>query len=186
MTMPSEPTEEELVIATAHGDGEAFGTLYGRYRGPVIGYFLRRVGDPELAFDLAAETFATVIVAASRFKTGGPPVPAWLFGIAHNKLRESLRRGQVEDRARRRLAMEPIAIEDADLLEIEELARTEGEAMQLLQTLPAEIRDAVQARVVDERPYSEIASELQCSEALVRQRVHRGLRRIRHGLKERA
>ncbi len=47
---------------------------------------------------------------------------AWLFGIARNKLRESLRRDRVADAARRRLGMEPIALNDAALTRVEERA----------------------------------------------------------------
>jgi len=55
------------------------------------------------------------------------------------------------------------------------LSSSEG----VLEALPDEQRDAVRAHVIHERSYSEIASELQCSEALVRQRVSRGLRALR-------
>ena len=51
-------------------------------------------------------------------------------------------------------------------------------------TLPPAQRDAVLARVVDERPYAEIAQEMQCSELLVRQRVSRGLRALRAHIQE--
>jgi DNA-directed RNA polymerase specialized sigma24 family protein len=51
-------------------------------------------------------------------------------------------------------------------------------------TLPPEQREAVLARIVDERPYAEIANEMQCSELLVRQRVSRGLRALRAQIKE--
>jgi DNA-directed RNA polymerase specialized sigma24 family protein len=50
--------------------------------------------------------------------------------------------------------------------------------------LPPEQREAVQARVVEERPYSEIAAAMSCSELVVRQRVSRGLRALRSHLKE--
>jgi len=48
---------------------------------------------------------------------------------------------------------------------------------------PAE-RDAVLARVVQDRPYAEIADEMRCSELLVRQRVSRGLRALRAQIEE--
>jgi RNA polymerase sigma factor (sigma-70 family) len=51
--------------------------------------------------------------------------------------------------------------------------------MVALGALPDEQQHAIAARVVDEREYPEIARELQCSEALVRQRVSRGLRTLR-------
>jgi RNA polymerase sigma-70 factor (ECF subfamily) len=37
---------------------------------------------------------------------------------------------------------------------------------------------------VQEQEYGEIAHRMQCSEQLVRQRVHRGLQRLRAGLRE--
>jgi DNA-directed RNA polymerase specialized sigma24 family protein len=48
--------------------------------------------------------------------------------------------------------------------------------------LPAAQRDAVRARIVDERDYGEIAMDLRCSEAVVRKRVSRGLAAMRERL----
>lgn len=179
-----QPSDEALLAATAGGDRQALAMFYERHRAGVLGYFMHRVGDPELAFDLTAETFAAAISAAPRFRPGGPPASAWLFGIAANKLRESARKGRVEDEARRRLQMEPVVLEDSDLEEIVAIAAGQP-VLPLLDGLPPDQRQAVHARVVDERSYSEIAVDLQCSEAVVRQRVHRGLDRMRRELEGR-
>jgi DNA-directed RNA polymerase specialized sigma24 family protein len=79
-------------------------------------------------------------------------------------------------------------IDDEDLVRVDELASRgdESRLAELLAELPAEQREAITARVVDERPYEEIAASLRCSEAVVRQRVHRGLRRLRQRLEETA
>jgi RNA polymerase sigma-70 factor (ECF subfamily) len=53
-----------------------------------------------------------------------------------------------------------------------------------MRSLPPDQRDAVLARVVEERPYAAIAAEMSCSEMLVRQRVSRGLRTLRSHIKE--
>jgi RNA polymerase sigma-70 factor (ECF subfamily) len=53
------------------------------------------------------------------------------------------------------------------------------EATLALAELPAEQRHAIEARVIAERDYADIASELRCSEAVVRKRVSRGLRALR-------
>jgi DNA-directed RNA polymerase specialized sigma24 family protein len=42
------------------------------------------------------------------------------------------------------------------------------------------------ARLVEEEDYDEIAVRLQCSEQVVRQRVHRGLKQLRANLREEA
>jgi RNA polymerase sigma-70 factor (ECF subfamily) len=99
-----------------------------------------------------------------------------------NKLLESRRRGRVEDRARRRLGLEPEALTDADLQRVDDLAGAEG-ALALLELLPAGQQAAVRARVIDERGYGEIAEAMRTSELVVRQRVSRGLARLRGAMK---
>jgi RNA polymerase sigma factor (sigma-70 family) len=179
-------SDEALLAAIVAGDERAFEVFYRRYLAAVTGFHFRRTGRRELAFDLTAETFATVVVACGDFDSDRGAAAGWLFGIAANKLRESLRRGRVEAAARTKLAHDPVIVDDEALERVEALASTAGEERiaGLLSELPTDQRDAILARVVDEQPYSEIAAAMSCSEALVRQRVHRGLRRLRNSLKE--
>jgi RNA polymerase sigma factor (sigma-70 family) len=173
-------TDERLLLCAA-ADGQAFAAFYRRYERPMLAYFLRRTRDPELAADLAAEVFAAALISSRRFKAGAAPASAWLFAIAEHKLAHSRRRGRVEDRARRRLQMEPLALEDDDLERIERLGDEDG-ASGLLDELPAEQREAVRARILDERSYDQIAEQLKCSQSVVRKRVSRGLARLREQL----
>jgi len=174
----------ELLRRVAAGDEQAFADFYREHLDGVVAFFRRRVPDGELAFDLAAETFAAVVSSAHAYEGDGPAV-AWLYGIARNKLRESLRRGRVEAGARQRLGMARIALNDRDLERVEERAGVGGNQLdKALAALPEPIRRALLARLVEERSYTDIASELQCSEQVARQRVHRGLTRLRAGLSE--
>jgi RNA polymerase sigma factor (sigma-70 family) len=175
--------DDDLLTRFAAGDPEAFVAFYRRHLPAVLGFFLRRTGDPELTADLTAEVFAAALLAAERYRTGEQPALAWLYGIAAHKLADSRRRGRVEDEARRRLALDPLTIDDAELARIEEIADP-GAAASAMLALPPAQRDAVLARVVQERPYAEIADEMRCSELLVRQRVSRGLRALRAQIKE--
>ena len=138
---------------------EAFGVLYRRHERVVLAYLRRRSGDAELAADLAAETFAAALHGAARYRGGREPAVAWLLGIARNKAREAGRRGRVEDRARRRLGMEPLVVDDAMRERIDALAA--GAVVdELLAALPADQAEAIRARIVDERPYDEIAAAM--------------------------
>jgi DNA-directed RNA polymerase specialized sigma24 family protein len=156
-------TDEQLLLAAAAGDDRAFAVFYRRHVDALIAFFRGRVPTPEQAFDLAAETLAIVALRPRDYRGEGPAV-AWLYGIARNVLRSSLRQGRIEDAARRRLGAEPTPLTDADL--------------------PAAMRQALLARVVEERDYPDIADELGCSEHVVRQRVSRGLARLRAGLEQ--
>jgi RNA polymerase sigma-70 factor (ECF subfamily) len=173
--------EDDELLARSARDPGAFGAFYERHERLILGYFVRRTRDPELAADLAAETFAAALLSARRYRGKGAPASAWLIGIARNTLSQSLRRARVEDRARRRLGMEPITLDD-DVLERIGLIDVD----QMLARLKPDHAAAVRARIVDEEDYAEIAGRLRCSESVVRQRVSRGLATLRRIYEEEA
>jgi RNA polymerase sigma factor (sigma-70 family) len=173
-------TDAQLLAAIARCDDRAFSAFYRRHLGTVVGWCARRTGDPELTADLTAEVFAAVLVAAPRYAPIHDSAAGWLFGIARNVLGHSVRRGQVDARARRRLGASPLTVEDDDLARVLELADDRASsARALLAGLPEDERTAVRARVIEERGYGEIARSLGCSEMVVRKRVSRGLARLR-------
>jgi RNA polymerase sigma factor (sigma-70 family) len=178
-----EGTEDSALVADlVAGNREAFVKLYRTYLPLVLRWCLRATGDRELAADLSSEVFAEALVKCDRYRPELGSVGAWLLGIAGNKLRESRRRKRIEDSARRKLHLEPEAFTDADLELVDELVGMDDRLQALTRQLPAELRDAVVARIVDERSYEEIARDLQCSKSLIRQRVSRGLRTLRSDL----
>lgn len=177
-------SDRELLAAIANQDGSAFVAFYRRYLPVVLRYLMRRTGSREASADLAAEVFAAVLLAAKRYRPQRDTAVAWVIAIARNKVSVSRRRGRVEDRARRRLELEPLELHDTDLERVETIA-AEGPVMALVDALPEAERQAVRAHVLEERSYADIAAELRCSEQVVRKRVSRGLARVREELKER-
>lgn len=173
---------DERLLALTREEPGCFGVFYRRHERRVLGYFMARVGDAEVAADLAAETFAAALASAHRFRARKEPAVAWLFGIARHTLAMSRRRGRVEERARRRLGMEPLLLSDDAL---ERIAALDDTTLELVEGLPLQQRAAVRARVIEEREYSEIAKDLRCSEAVVRKRVSRGLGTLRAELEDR-
>jgi RNA polymerase sigma-70 factor (ECF subfamily) len=173
---------DDDLLAAARAEPEAFAVLYRRHVTPLLAYFVRRTRDAELAADLTAETFAAALDGAHRFRADKGPAAAWLYGIARRQLSHAHRRGAVEDRARRRLGMAPLALTDEAIERVEALAAGDASAQILregLAELPADQREAVLARVLDEREYAEIATEARTSESVVRKRVSRGLAGLR-------
>ena len=177
-------SDRHLLAAISQRDGTAFTVLYRRHLPVVLRYLMRETRDPEVAADLAAEVFAAVMLAASRYRAQSETAIPWIIGIARNALGASRRRGRVEDRARRRVGLEPLELYDSDLDRLEGLV-TEGPLTALVNALPEAERQAVKARVLEERSYAEIAADLRCSEQVVRKRVSRGLARVREQVKER-
>ena len=171
-------TDEELLIQK---DAASFELFYGRYFERLLAFFSWRTRDAELAADLTAETFAAALAARRRYRRQRGAAGSWLFAIAYHKLADSQRRGCAEDRARRRLGIERIELTDDDIERIDRLGHP-GSVAELVRELPADQQEAIQAHVIEERGYGELAAQLETSEAAIRKRVSRGLAAIRRRL----
>ena len=173
-------TDDELLSGR---DARSFEEFYVRHVSSVLGYFARRTHDPELAADLTSETFAAALAGRRRFKPEAGAAGAWLFGIASRKLADAQRKGYAERRMCKRLGMERIPLSADDVAHIEALAASSVGT--LLEGMADDQREAVQARVIDDRSYGDIAVELNTSEAVVRKRVSRGLAVARRRMRRR-
>lgn len=174
-------TDVELLASTP-ADPNAFAEFYRRHERAVLGFFMHWCRSSELAADLMAETFAAAFESLPRYEPGLGQPRAWLFGIARNVLLRSVKRGRVEDQIRRRLGIATLVLDDDALDRVDALASTDGAVLDALDGLSELLREAVAGRVIEEREYRELAQALECSESVVRQRVKRGLARIRDQL----
>ncbi|MHB8694896.1 MAG: RNA polymerase sigma factor [Solirubrobacteraceae bacterium] len=173
-----------LLAASANGERAAFAVFYRRHLPPVVAVLARETRDRELAADLAAEVFAAALIGAGGYRPQHVSALPWLVAIARNKAADSVRRGQAESRARRRLGMSREPVDDADLERVDELAGRGERLLGLVSQLPDEQRAAVRARVIDELEYDEIALMTGASEQALRQRVSRALARLRRQSQE--
>src|SRR4051794_840696 len=186
--MIDEAVTDEALLALARTDAEAFTRFYRRHAAPVLGYLVRRTGDPELGADLTAETFACALEGLDRFDPERGSAVNWLFGIARHQLLRTLQRGRVERRARDRLGMRPIELDEDALERIVALAESDATASLLadaLEALPDDQRAALNARVLEEQDYSAIARSSGTAEATIRKRVSRALDTLRNALEQR-
>jgi RNA polymerase sigma factor (sigma-70 family) len=149
---------------------EAFEELFERQFDSVYGYLARRVG-PEIARDLASETFTRAFAAWKRFDPERGQARPWLFGIANNLLRRHYRDEERRLRALARLDVhrEPVSPEEPRLAEA-------------LAMLPREERDVLLLFAWAELAYAEIASVLDVPVGTVRSRLHRARAHVRVAL----
>ena len=174
---PAEVSDAQLLASDAP---EAFGSFYRRYVRDLLGHFMRLTGDPDVAADLMAETFAAALASRAAFDPARGSAKGWLYGIAHKKLADYHRRGSAELRMLRRLGMERVELTVEDRHEIEYLVGIS--AVELAEELSDDQRAVITARVIDERSYEEIARQLAVSEQTVRKRVSRALTVLRRRL----
>lgn len=180
MLLVNTATDEQL-LELVSSDGEAFGVFYDRHHVAVLAALRHRVGSVEVALDLTAEVFAAALERSPSFRDQGVgSARGWLYAIARNKLTDLYRTGGAENRARQQLHMQPLVVSDQELERLEQRLEAEHSGvMEALAELPADERDAVQARVLNEQEYPAIADAFAVSESVVRKRVSRGLQRLR-------
>lgn len=180
MRTPLDAASDAELLKLSHSDADAFAVFYRRYERLVAGWLIRRTGRRELAADLTAEVFAAAYLAAPRFRGGPEPAGSWLLGIARNKLLHSLRRERAETSARERLAIGQLKYSEQSLAALQELQ--DGAALELLRDLPEDQRAAIEAHVIEELGYAELAAGTDVSPAAMRKRVSRGLVTLRQRL----
>ena len=168
------PASDADLLRRGRTDARAFRQFYDRYAPRIHRFQLGRTGDSETALDLTAETFAQAWLSSERFRDerGGSAAP-WLFAIARNVLVASVRKGQLERSASKRLGLAPASESvEPSALWLEGLDKA-------LATLPTNVRRAIELRVIDDLPYSEVAAKTGVTPGAARVRVHRGLAALR-------
>ena len=157
----------------SNGDAEAFDVLFTRHGAALHGYLWRLLGDRALVDDLTQTTFLSLVRARGRFRPGARFRP-WLYAIATNAARDSLRRRHERLTATGELpadlAAEPDAPQDASL---------DAAVQRALAQLPESWRTVVVMHRFEGMPFAEIAEALGTTEGAVKVRAHRGYARLR-------
>ena len=86
----------EIIALARRGDDDAFRLIFERYARPIISFIYDMVGQRDLAEELTQETFVRAYKNLSGLRDD-TKLSTWLFGIAKNVARESLRTRHRED-----------------------------------------------------------------------------------------
>ena len=153
-----------------------FQSLYEHQQSDVLAYFLRRLGRED-----AVEATADVFLTAWRRiddVPDGVEARRWLFGIAHNVLRNRQRTNRRIQRLVSRMATVPVDPEP--LPETMVLRRAQDrEVLEALDRLRPSDREVIRLRLWEEASFEEIAAVFSCSRHAAEQRYGKALRRYR-------
>lgn len=90
-------TDEELVVAYAEGNNQAFDVLLIRHKSNIYSYIYFIVRNREMAEDIFQETFVKAIVTIKQGRyTENGKFRAWISRIAHNLIIDSYRQEKNE------------------------------------------------------------------------------------------
>lgn len=183
------PDSAELVAAHLAGDSRAFQELVGRYRGRLLNFVHRMIGDRERAEDLVQEAFVRVYRHLHRFDPT-KKFSTWIYTIASNLAKNELR-----NRSRSPLvyyqSLRPPGEEDQRPLQFEDVSTRPDDmyANRYLRemvdatvaTLSPHHREVFVMRELEGRSYEEIAQLTHCHLGTVKSRLNRA----RHAFAER-
>jgi RNA polymerase sigma-70 factor (ECF subfamily) len=175
---PEDADEEHLVRRTAKGDRAAFEELYRRTSPWLAVRLRRRCADEQVVAEVMQETYLAVWRAAGSFAgtaTGGGAV-GWVWTIAARRLVDAFRR--------RAHHAQPLPLpEVAPAAEEEALAATVGDDVgDALRSLAPELRQVLQAMVLDGLTVRETAVLLGLPEGTVKTRARRARIAMREAL----
>ena len=180
--MPSLPSDSEL-IRRSIGCPAEFAALFDRHHADLYRYICRRAG-PSAAADIAAETFLTAFARRGRYVASGDSARPWLYGIAHNLLRNHARSERRQWLAYARHGEAPVADPDATdaFSQADDRADSASASAAIgreLARMPRGDRDALLLYAWADMSYSDIASALQIPVGTVRSRLNRARRQLR-------
>jgi RNA polymerase sigma-70 factor (ECF subfamily) len=156
---------------------EIFEQLYEEHAPDLFSFLVYRSGNRSLAEEVLADTFEQALRSRRRFDSRRGSAKSWIYAIALNKLRDQLRRREVEQRALERSVagqpgyasgMEPV--EDRD------------EVMRALSVLSDDEREVVALRFGGDLTVPELAKVTGQSTTTAEGRLYRGLRKLRKEL----
>lgn len=152
-----------------------------QFRTEIFAYIRSKVGDSATADDLTQETFVKVGNALAK-GTEPEHFRGWLFQIARNTVVDFLKE------ARRFVPFEEShavsKTENPDPVDDEFRKRLFSYALNVIETLPAEDREALTLTEIDGLSREELASDLGISLTAAKSRVHRARSKLRKTVEE--
>jgi len=162
-------TDLELLEAWREGDRRAGSELFERHFDSICRFFANKV-DRDVD-DLVQKTFAACVEGKERFR-GHSSFRTYLFGVAHNVLRSTLR---TRKRENARLDFGMTSVFDLGLSPTTLLAtgREQALMLQALRRIPVEHQLVLELYYWEDMEASELAEVLELPEGTVRSRIRR-------------
>ena len=177
----SQRNDPDLAALARDKHEGAYRELLRRHKAPLYRVIVKHIGDADEAMDLTQETFIAAFSALDRYD-GIRPFRIWISRIALNKCRDWGRRRKVRAFFSRALPLETaqhIASENP-LPEMEVADRLElARVREAVSALPANLREVLLLRGLDEFSQSEAAALLDVSEKTIETRLHRARVQLR-------
>lgn len=167
--------ESSLLTRAQKLETQALIQVYDRYSDEIYRYAMRMSGDPDLAEECVAETFARLLEAFRRGRGPRQFLRAYLYRIAHNWLTDQFRARRGDISLENAL---PLPAPDDPVAEAEMLIRQQTVRAALLRLTPDQ-RQVILLRYVEGWELEEIARTLRKPVGAIKALQHRAIARLR-------
>ncbi|MFT5111402.1 MAG: RNA polymerase sigma-70 factor (ECF subfamily) [Parasphingorhabdus sp.] len=165
--MQQESDDQALIAQISEGSEVAMTRFYKAHESRIYAFALKKVNDPHASADIVIETMMAVWTGAGSYK-GTAKVSTWLFGIAHRKSIDVLRK-----RGRQETDELDFDIEDesSDFSLALEAIEDGAQLHQCIKALPAAQQEIVHLAFFEDLSYPEISAITDCAEGTIKSRI---------------
>jgi RNA polymerase sigma-70 factor (ECF subfamily) len=176
------PSSEDLLVAAATGDQQAFADLVARVRPQALRVARGVVRDPSIAEEVAQEVLTELWLKADRFDPTKGTVTGWVATLTRRRAVDRVRSEQAgrnrDDRVARRSQVREIDVVADEV----ELRLEHWQVRKALTELSDRQREAIELAYFAGHTYRDVARVLGIPEGTAKSRLRDGLLRLREAL----
>lgn len=172
---------DELLLATAQGDREAFAAMFDAIAPKVVGVVRRVVRDPSRSDEVAQEVLTEVWQKAKRFDPERGSAMSWIMTIAHRRAVDAVRSTQASRDREDRIGRRTTRPFDETSEQVEDRAER-GQLHDALGTLTPLQRESIELAYFGGHTYREVAELLDKPLGTVKTRMRDGLIKLRDAM----
>jgi len=177
MSPSKQLAEQVLILRCQIGDQLAFAELIRRYERPLRYFILRLLGDSAIAEDVFQDTWLSVIAKIGSLRKV-ESFTTWLYRIARNRVYQELRKKKYTVLLDEELQGPGDTPNDA--FSAEEAAKVH----RCLEKLPAEHKEVLMLRFLEQMSYEQISKVVNCNLGTVKSRIYYAKRNLRRKMEE--
>jgi RNA polymerase sigma factor (sigma-70 family) len=177
VTVSEDHDRTVLIEGFVAGEESALAEIYRRYSSLVYSVALRSLGDVTEAEDVTQKVFVAAWTGRRTYKPERASLPAWLMGIARNKIVDTHERRARDKRIQNQVAanVPPASLEPIDVAErlivADEIAR--------LGSVPQQV---LKLAFYEDLTHAQIAERLQLPPGTVKSHIRRSLLKLKSRL----
>ncbi|NIA17246.1 MAG: sigma-70 family RNA polymerase sigma factor [Planctomycetes bacterium] len=178
----TEQTDTELFNLYIAGDEDAFREIVTRYKDMLYGFLRRFLNQQDIVEEVFQETFLQLYKSRDSFDSSRSLRP-WLFTIAANKARDTLRKQQRSNTISLGTISEPSDLTTDDVLNsltsyeitpYDEAAKTESaeKVREIIEKMPVNLKEILLLAYFEQFSYKQMAQILSIPIGTVKSRLH--------------